>query len=536
MKSVFSFLLAQLIMLTGLMAQDPLWGLSYGSSGFDYIADMIVDHAGDIIVTGHFTGDLVIDGTTVNQVDGDEVYILKTDAAGNLLWYHTFLGTGTDRPGGLAVDASNNIFLAGYFYDDLDVDGQSLMSQGNADAYLLKIAPNGNIVATLPISSPDQVRAGAIYHTGDELLIAGSFRSSLTLGGTTLESNGETDIFLAAMNPNNGSINWARSFGGAGYDWFGKIEKSPSGAIYAVGRLGDDAYLGNLEANVVVGSEAFALKMDATGEPQWVVMLEGEGASDDAFDLALDADENLYIAGKASDDLMVFSTEYLYNFGAEGYLLSLNKDGDFRWMQMTYTEGTSIFFGVVLNSAQNRVYAAGSVHDGAAFNGSHEFTGIEDVGLGIVTFDTEGTYLESVVLDGPGFDYAAALATDGTDLYVGGTYGEGFAPANLGTYGSEGQTDCFVGRLDVEAVPNNLSEAVSPVALMHWNMHQQELQITLSEEGPADVQIWSMTGTLLANRSFRREMNWTLALPVGLYAVTVESVSGSYTKLIQVLR
>jgi hypothetical protein len=46
------------------------------------------------------------------------------------------------------------------------------------------------------------------------ILLAGAFRGSITLGGTTLTSAGEEDAFIAKLSP-TGQVMWAQKFGDA---------------------------------------------------------------------------------------------------------------------------------------------------------------------------------------------------------------------------------------------------------------------------------------------------------------------------------
>src|SRR5689334_5809431 len=60
------------------------------------------------------------------------------------------------------------------------------------------------------------------------IVIAGQFEGELLLGSETLISAGETDAFVAVLEP-NGEVRWADRVGGPGYDAAGGLAVSAAG-------------------------------------------------------------------------------------------------------------------------------------------------------------------------------------------------------------------------------------------------------------------------------------------------------------------
>src|SRR5690606_6907917 len=51
---------------------------------------------------------------------------------------------------------------------------------------------------------------------GNSIVVAGNFSGQLELDSHTLVSAGDNDLFVAALDPSDGRVRWATSFGGSG--------------------------------------------------------------------------------------------------------------------------------------------------------------------------------------------------------------------------------------------------------------------------------------------------------------------------------
>ncbi|HYH67182.1 MAG TPA: hypothetical protein VD866_20975 [Urbifossiella sp.] len=106
-----------------------------GSAGDTSTSDLAVDAAGNIYLTGSFSGTVDFDpgvgafvrstAAGISQYSTD-VYVMKLTAAGDFAWAGTFGGTGMDWGTGVAVDPTGTVYLAGYFAGTVDFDPDPL--------------------------------------------------------------------------------------------------------------------------------------------------------------------------------------------------------------------------------------------------------------------------------------------------------------------------------------------------------------------------------------------------------------------------
>ena len=89
-------------------------------------------------------------------------------------------------------------------------------------------------VPTVPaLSKSSEVRATAVDAAGN-VYLAGNFKNSVTLGGTTLTSLGGYDVFVAKFNPATNQFVWAQRAGGTNNDFANALAVSGS-RVYVAG-------------------------------------------------------------------------------------------------------------------------------------------------------------------------------------------------------------------------------------------------------------------------------------------------------------
>jgi hypothetical protein len=129
------------------MAGDYVWVKSMGStSANDVGSELVVDGSGNVYTMGYFEGNVDFDpgvGVTNNSSAGaKDAFLQKLNSDGEFVWAHQFGSTGDDQGVSLTLDASDNIFIAGHFYETVDFDfsagDNELTSNGDRDLFFAK--------------------------------------------------------------------------------------------------------------------------------------------------------------------------------------------------------------------------------------------------------------------------------------------------------------------------------------------------------------------------------------------------------------
>ena len=291
-----------------------------------------------------------------------------------------------------------------------------------------------------------------VLDDSDNRYIAGTFTNMLALGGTTLDTAGSSDIFLAKVD-SAGNVLWAKSFGGVSYDNVSALSVDGAGAVTLAGRFSSTDFaisgLPNLESD---GSyDAFVLRLDSSGTAQWAKSFGGS-ASDVVSALSVDGMGAVTLAGYFSGtDFAVTGLPDLSAAGSNDvYVLRLDSSGTAQWAK-SFGGGNTDYV-----SALN-VDGSGAVTLVGTFSGSDfAVTGLPNLGsaggidIFVLRLNNTGTAQWAKSFGGRYSDNVSALSVDGAGaVTLAGTFsGTDFAVAGLPNLRSAGRNDAFVLRLD----------------------------------------------------------------------------------------
>ena len=110
------------------------WGQRFGGTDSDYGYSVAVDAIGNVLLTGGFTGGVDFGGGVLNSAGYYDIFVAKYDADGSHLWSKRFGGPSLDDGYALAVDATGNVLLTGYFTTTPTDHKSSRRSTSRADS------------------------------------------------------------------------------------------------------------------------------------------------------------------------------------------------------------------------------------------------------------------------------------------------------------------------------------------------------------------------------------------------------------------
>jgi hypothetical protein len=297
-------------------AGNFVWAKSMGGGSYDYGYDVAVDAAGNVYTTGsfQFVADFDPGVSTANLTSSGltDIYVCKLDALGNYVWAKSMGSTNGDNANGIALDASGNIYTAGYFSGTVDFDPGSgtdtLSSSGNYDMFIQKLNASGNYVWAKRMGSSNYDVANDItLDASGNVFTTGYFFGTVDFdpnsGTASLNSNGNNDIFIQKLDI-NGNYVWAKNMGGSSADFAHSIALDAIGNIYTTGGFQGTADFdpssgstANLTANGAFGySDIYINILDASGNYLWAKRMGGS-LGDEGLGIALDAIGNVYTTG-----------------------------------------------------------------------------------------------------------------------------------------------------------------------------------------------------------------------------------------------
>lgn len=308
-----------------------IWTRQVTGTGEDYPTGMAVDSVGNCYLTGYFDSPTLTFGThTLTNTGSVDLFAVKYDADGTALWARSGKSAGTEISRSVSVDGEGNCFVTGEFNDDSLTFGTILLRNiGSQDIFVAKYSPDGNVLWAKNEGSASDAHAYSVTtDIFENAIVAGTFRSSMIVGTTTLTSAGNVDIALVKYLP-DGTVSWAESFGGVLEDQGSGVATDNLGYIYLSGFYKSDSmtmgtYTLNNNSNSGF-SDIYASVLNLSGNVLWAKSVGGM-TNDYPNDIQSDLLRNIYIAGCLGSASMVVGNDTLLNEGTTDMMLlkSLN--------------------------------------------------------------------------------------------------------------------------------------------------------------------------------------------------------------------
>ena len=219
MKRLYSTL-AFSIVVTFVFAQTPSinWQRTLGGAGLDFASGDILEHpdSGEIFVLGHSDSDASGEKTEDSRGFSD-LWILKLDSDGSILWDKTVGGINSDFGFAKGVLKDNKLFVLTSSISPISGDKTS-ENFGSDDYWLVCLDFDGNILWDKSYGGDSSDEAVAIAESGENLLLLGTSSSGIS-GNKTDDVNGADDYWILEVTSEDGSIGRQKSIGSEDIDF-----------------------------------------------------------------------------------------------------------------------------------------------------------------------------------------------------------------------------------------------------------------------------------------------------------------------------
>ena len=407
-KTLFTLIVTISISLVS-NAQNMDWAKSFGSSGEDDAHSITADVNGNIYSTGRFTSTVDFDPgpgvTNLTSNGGSDWFIQKLDPNGNLLWVQSFGSAQDDYCYSIKTDASGNVYTTGYYWGTVDFDANA--------------------------------------------------------GTTNLTAIGQNDVFIQKIDP-NGNLIWAKSFGGALWDFGISIDIDLSGNVfttgYYTGTVDFDPGAGVLNLSVVGSADVFVQKLDSNGDFLWAKSFGGSG-DDNPESIHIDSNGDIYITGHYSSTSVDFDpnagTTILPLIGnVDVFIEKLDQNGDLVWAKVFGGSGIDYGYSIITDQSGN-VYTTGYFLSSVDFDPNAGVTNASSNGFADVflqKLDQSGNFTWVKTFGSANSEMGRSIDVDvNGNIYITGDFmgPTDFDPgAGTTILTSNGGTDAFVQKLD----------------------------------------------------------------------------------------
>jgi hypothetical protein len=180
-------LVAAALLVWGILGHAS-WPVQIGSFNDDEIVAVKTSPSGDVFVAGHFSGEIEIDGFVLTPQGLQDMFIARLGGGGQIKWIHSAGGPLQDKVTDIVLDDSNNVYLVGEFSDQAEFGGSQIFATGPVNGFVAKINGQGSWQWARVVETSGLSRAtGVVPVRGDATVVPQVPDSVVVLG--TYECN-----------------------------------------------------------------------------------------------------------------------------------------------------------------------------------------------------------------------------------------------------------------------------------------------------------------------------------------------------------
>ncbi len=293
-----------------------LWGLQFGTKSGDYSIKVATDSNGYVYVLGRTVGTLGF------QVGSSDIFLVKFNKDGKLLWGKQFGTKDYDQPTDLAIDSNDRIYI--------------LSDEGADNFAIRKFRSNGKLLKTRFVTlnnRPDLTPKAITVDSLNNLIVLTNWDNS--------GNSKNDDIRLFKYNSNLNQL-WEKAYSTSNSDIAYDIVTDSKNNIYFTLRI------------IAVGKQAHVIKKAPTGATLYSKRLEDGATITVPIGIASDDADSIYIIGYTEGSFSGFA-----NAGdVDTVVFKYTSGGTKRWV----TQFGINNYGSARDDFANDVAVSGSVY------------------------------------------------------------------------------------------------------------------------------------------------------------------------------
>lgn len=354
-----------------------VWATRTGGSGWDAAGDLEVAKDGSVIVLGQTeSADFPTTADSVQQRFAGprrDVFVLKLDAHGKIM-YSTLLGSSrNDEATGLAVADDGTVFVGGV---TMGTDFPGVRARfgpgGAADGFIARLRPGDpHSLQTILLGGKgrDSIASLALDRAGNLFAAGYTFSSDFPVKNAVQpRAGGEGDAFLSKLRVSDGSLLFSTYLGGSKLDGAYGVALDSGGNPVVSGVTGSPDLVtteGAFQRRRRGTVDAFVTKLDRDGRRVlWSTYYGGSRENADQYEggsLAVDEGGRVWLDGMTNSLDLPTRNPYQAAYGGgdfDGFIAALSADGS-RLCYGSYVGGSGHDILEGLATGRGTVYASG---------------------------------------------------------------------------------------------------------------------------------------------------------------------------------
>ncbi len=357
------------------------WAFNIDQPG-DFVIprDIDTDADGNSYVLFNFSEPLQIGAIQFDPVGQTDIGVVKVSPDGTTLWGAAAASASADQGNAITVNSSGEVFITGYYTNDIQFDDLVLETNGSTGAtefFVAKINSDG-LWAWAKQQTGSAIAAGNAIDSDlqGNIIVGGTFFGEDLLIDQETFTAQEQLPFIFKASP-DGEIIWSfhpeTPYGAS----LGGLTVDDAGKVYICGSFGtfEDAEVIFTAGTVVLtnagdpeesltAADMYVLALSSEGVPLW-----GENAGSLYFEsfassIAVDNNGQVYVTGVFQDSISNATTS-IDAYGPEGdydyYLASFSNTGEWLWLKQIGNTDFNTGSVILKSSSEGYIYLTGNL-------------------------------------------------------------------------------------------------------------------------------------------------------------------------------
>jgi len=465
-KTITTILLALIFINVYAQAPDWAWAKSIGNVGSDAGRSVASDNTGNVYITGHFDSTITFGTTTLTAIGNYDMFLVKYDPAGNVIWAKSEGGLGGNIAGYyIATDGTGNVYVSGHFTHSTFNYGTTTLvnagAGGGASTFIVKYNTFGDVIwAKNANGTGSHASTGITTDVFGNIYLIGQFSLSINFGTTSLTSAGGWDMFIVKYDT-MGNIIWGKSTLGIGNE-LGVISCDLLGNVYVIGRYDNSNSItfGTITLTNVTQTDLFIVKYDASGNLLWAKDV-GSTGDVSACSIKTDAFNNVYVMGTYKATVTLGSTTLTNAGWFDIFIAKYDALGNAIWAKGIVTDLSNITDISSATDINGNLYVTGIFRSPTIIFGADTLINAGLYDTFFVKYNPQGNVIWAKEIGNTADDYSYSICTDAlSNAYVTGRYYSPSITFGTDSFANAGNGDIFIAKIeaDILGIKKNTSQ------------------------------------------------------------------------------